>query len=74
MQMVRKSDRYVIARENNVLRVNFERNTDPPGPQFPGAGALRSGCARQFERGRWLWNQRVQQKSLANSQRASGPR
>jgi hypothetical protein len=49
MQTARMSDRYVIARENNVLRVNFERSTDPPNPQFPGAGALRSACARQVD-------------------------
>jgi hypothetical protein len=34
-------DRYVIARERNVVRVDFRRETDPPAPQFPGAGALR---------------------------------
>jgi hypothetical protein len=43
------SDRYVIAQENNVLRVNFERSTDPPNPQFPSAGALRSACAWQVD-------------------------
>jgi hypothetical protein len=33
--------RYVIARENNVVLVNFRRDPDPPAPRFPGAGALR---------------------------------
>ncbi len=33
--------RYVIARENNVVLVNFRRDTDSPAPRFPGAGALR---------------------------------
>jgi hypothetical protein len=37
-------DRYVIGREYNVVRVDFSRRPDPPGPTFPGAGALRS-CA-----------------------------
>jgi hypothetical protein len=37
-------DRYVIGRERNVVRVDFSRKPDPPGPTFPGAGALRS-CA-----------------------------
>jgi hypothetical protein len=35
-------DRHVIAREGNVLRVDFRRDPDPPAPRFPGAGALRS--------------------------------
>jgi hypothetical protein len=35
------TDRYVIARESNVVRVDFGREPDPPGPYFPGAGALR---------------------------------
>ena len=34
--------RYVIARENNVVRVNFRGDPDPPAPRFPGAGALRN--------------------------------
>jgi hypothetical protein len=34
-------DRYVIARESNVVRVNFRLEPDPPAPRFPGAGALR---------------------------------
>jgi hypothetical protein len=57
MQTARVSDRYVIARENNVLRVNFERSTDPPNPQFPGAGALRSACA-WHDRGLHGWRKR----------------
>ena len=34
-------DRVVIARDRNVLRVDFRRDPDPPAPRFPGAGALR---------------------------------
>jgi hypothetical protein len=34
-------DRYVIGREQNVVRVNFARDPEPPTPPFPGAGALR---------------------------------
>ncbi|MFZ5693566.1 MAG: hypothetical protein ACOY5F_20220 [Pseudomonadota bacterium] len=34
-------DRYVIGREQNVVRVNFARDSEPPTPPFPGAGALR---------------------------------
>ena len=34
-------DRYVIARERNVVRVDFRREPDPPAPKFPGA------CARK---------------------------
>lgn len=35
------AERYVIARESNVVRVDFTRRRDPPAPRFPGAGALR---------------------------------
>lgn len=35
------TERYVIARDSNVLRVDFARQPEPPAPQFPGAGALR---------------------------------
>ena len=34
--------RYVLARENNVLRLDFRREPDSPGPRFPGGAALRS--------------------------------
>jgi hypothetical protein len=33
-------DRYVIARESNVVRVDFSRDPDPPAPCFPGANGL----------------------------------
>jgi hypothetical protein len=36
-----KSNRYVIAREHNVVRIDFRREPDPPAPKFPGASALR---------------------------------
>jgi len=39
--MQRTSGGFVISRENNVLRVDFSRNPDPPAPKFPGAGGLR---------------------------------
>lgn len=31
----------IIGRENNVLRVDFGREADPPAPRFPGANGLR---------------------------------
>jgi hypothetical protein len=31
----------VIARDQNVLQLSFERDPEPPAPHFPGAGALR---------------------------------
>jgi hypothetical protein len=38
----------VIARNNNVLLVDFSRKPEPPAPRFPGAGGLREegyqGC------------------------------
>ena len=36
------ASRYVIARERNVVRVEFRQEPDPPAPRFPGAGALRN--------------------------------
>ncbi len=32
----------VIARDRNVVRVDFNREPDPPAPRFPGAAALRT--------------------------------
>lgn len=34
-------NRFVIGRENNVVRVDFSRDPDPPAPRFPGASGLR---------------------------------
>jgi hypothetical protein len=39
--MLSAADRYVIARENNIVRVDFRREPDPPAPCFPGANGLR---------------------------------
>jgi hypothetical protein len=39
--MLSTVDRCVIAREGNVVRVNFSRDPDPPAPCFPGASGLR---------------------------------
>jgi hypothetical protein len=39
--MRRASGHFVISRENNVLRVDFSRDPDPPTPKFPGAAGLR---------------------------------
>lgn len=33
--------RRVIARESNIVRVDFSREPDPPAPCFPGASGLR---------------------------------
>jgi hypothetical protein len=40
------AERYVIARESNVVRVDFTRRRDPPAPRFPGAGALRPATGK----------------------------
>jgi hypothetical protein len=32
---------HIIGRENNVVRVDFGREADPPAPKFPGANGLR---------------------------------
>jgi hypothetical protein len=39
--MLSVTDRHVIARESNVVRVDFSREPDPPAPCFPGANGLR---------------------------------
>ena len=39
--MQREHSRFVIGRENNVVRVDFSRDPDPPAPRFPGASGLR---------------------------------
>jgi hypothetical protein len=39
--MQRAINRFVICRENNVVRVDFSREPDPPAPRFPGASGLR---------------------------------
>jgi hypothetical protein len=39
---MRRIDRYVIGRESNVLRVDFEREPDPPAPRFPGGAAMHA--------------------------------
>ena len=36
-----RSERFIIARDCNVVRVDFRREPDPPSPKFPGAAALR---------------------------------
>ena len=36
-----RASRYVIAREDNVVHVDFDRDSKPK-PTFPGAGALRA--------------------------------
>lgn len=58
-------DRYVVARENNVLRVDFNRDPDPPSPWFPGAGALRQH--RDTETGEMdaVWRAHVPAPALA---------
>jgi hypothetical protein len=39
--MQRQAHRFVLGRDDNVVRVDFSRDPDPPAPRFPGAGALR---------------------------------
>jgi hypothetical protein len=44
---MRNIRRFVIARECNVLRVNFKKDPDPPAPRFPGAAAMRGGAMHE---------------------------
>jgi hypothetical protein len=50
--MFGSAQRFVIARQNNVVIVDFRR-PDPPAPVFPGAGGLRAGTRPQAEAGCW---------------------
>jgi hypothetical protein len=45
--MLSTVDCYVIARESNVVRVDFSRDPDPPAPCFPGANGLRLSDAER---------------------------
>lgn len=45
--MMSTVDCYVIARESNVVRVDFNREPDPPAPHFPGARGLRLSNAQR---------------------------
>ena len=38
--MYRAHSAYVVERASNIVRVDFGHEPDPPGPKFPGAGAL----------------------------------
>ena len=49
--MRRTSGRFIISRENNVLRVDFSRDPDPPAPKFPGAAGLREIIYENTKRG-----------------------
>ena len=41
--------RKVIAREDNVVLVDFSRRPEPPQPRFPGASSLREMSHEAFE-------------------------
>jgi hypothetical protein len=57
--MQHKAHRFVLGRDDNVVRVDFSRDPDPPAPRFPGAGALRdfgcdiAGAAESIAAGAW---------------------
>jgi hypothetical protein len=40
MQPMHRARSRVVERENNILRVDFRHEPDPPAPKFPGAGAM----------------------------------
>lgn len=40
---------WVIARENNIVRVDFSRRPEPPEPRFPGASGVRDTSQRTCE-------------------------
>jgi hypothetical protein len=47
MAMSSVIERHIIARESNVVRVDFSRDPDPPAPCFPGANGLRLSDAER---------------------------
>ena len=67
--MLSAVNRHVIARESNIVRVDFSREPDPPTPCFPGANGLRAGdCVHDlgpaFVAPSPLVNQKIRLKSL----------
>ena len=48
-----RARRHVIERKDNIVLVDF-RPSDPPAPDFPGAGALRSGSTDSSEPSIWF--------------------
>jgi hypothetical protein len=38
----------VVARESNVVHVDFGRQPDPPAPRFPGAAGLRANRIEEY--------------------------
>jgi hypothetical protein len=44
-----RASRHVIAREDNIVHVDFARDARPPLPPFPGAAALRSSSSSAHE-------------------------
>ena len=52
MRMVGSAERFVIAREDNVVLVDFCR-PDPPAPDFPGAGGMRALIGPEDKLGTW---------------------
>jgi hypothetical protein len=40
---------WVIARETNIVRVDFSRSPEPPNPRFPGASGVRELRQNIFE-------------------------
>ena len=51
--MWRRQNRYVLARERNVIRVDFGCEPDPWPPTFPGAGALHGADAKDHTDEAW---------------------
>lgn len=64
MQTVGSANTYVIARESNVVVIDFRR-PDPPAPHFPGAGALRAVQAIEEEFRGWLSSDAQSRRQIA---------
>lgn len=44
-------DRLVIARDSNIIRVDFRREPDHPHPKFPGGAAAPPPVLAEFDTG-----------------------
>ena len=60
-----RARRYVIERKDNIVLVDFRR-PDPPAPDFPGAGALRSESAGTNEPSIWSVENSSRQVALSS--------
>ena len=67
--MVSSVGRYVVARESNIVRVDFNREPNPPAPET----ALASSLPCQPAIGAWMTGTSIPNKSSMVMARTSSP-